>query len=1358
MPFPIPAAQSLAVAFGRAARTHPSRTAVVEGGRRVGYAELDAISASIAAGLRERGVGTGGAVLVALPRGVDCIATILGVVRAGGVYVPVDPAWPAPRVERLRTIVRPVLTVGVEGSAGGVDGFATPGQLARSRGTVTTPGVGADDPCYVMFTSGTTGEPKGVVVPHRAVLRLVIEPDFMEIDPERSWLHLSATSFDASTLEVWAPLLNGGCCITVPDRLPSLERIASVIRGEGVTDAWLTASLFNAMLDHEPEAFGGMRQVLTGGERVCPEHARRFLQRHPEVRLINGYGPTENTTFTCCHTITIEDTANPAGIPIGRPIRGTEAAIVDEHGEECPAGTPGELLAGGHGVALGYAGDEALTGERFVNLPGRGGTWYRTGDIARRRADGVIEYLGRRDRQVKVRGFRIELEEIERSVMAHPRVEHAFALVLGDRADLNRLAVAFTTRTPDGPTPDSLRAWLSERQPAHLVPDLFTALPEIPIGPTGKADLDEIRGLFRGSDDAAGVRVESDAWRALESILGAILPGARVHPGAGFLEIGGSSIAALRLAARLRSEFGVEIPIGSILACTELHELAGAIRSATIIERDAKGPDPDGPPGVTSLQEQMYIESALDPTGSAYHEYAAFRCGPGLDLAALERAWRTLVRRHEALRTRLEFRDGVLTPVVEPADEGDRSLFQNHPSPAWGERRVPESVRRIIEAPFDLGQDLPARLHVFGREDGGADVVLVMHHAFVDEWSLRQIRDELGHIYAGGDPLPPATPFSRFAAFERARRGEEEVERVADRLLGLTPASVPLGRSPGVGVDRELRFTPGAGATLAAMAREAGCTPTALLLAHFAGAILSVLGRSSVMILTPLAQRADPALQDIVGCCNLMHPVVIDADAGDPPLAAQRDLLAGYDRPLAPFTEVVRSVQKRGRTQGKFVEFGFAMRTDSDFVPDFPGVRVAPLACPNGAARFPLAMLLDLTGGELTGVLRAPAGSHAAELLPAIADAFARGLALLHRTHPTGVRAPDIERPRSDQAGGSAHAGAPLVAHARRAWEELTGSRSVSDESNFFDAGGNSLMLLRLAARIRESTGIELAFHRFLDRPTFGHLVACLAGASADNPSDPGVTTEVLGTGERVILGLPGALGRPIVFNQLAKELAADAPGVFSIRGYHLYDAMAKHGPGRGLEILLEQLAADIRRPEVDAIVGYSVGGLLPFLLDEVPSEVESRIHLCLIDVYPPTVTRSPGSRLIEIARNTLGRPTRIPLAMIDSATIAGRLVRVRLFPELPGIGLSPSEIAELRRVILARKLRPWMGRVTVCVASRKPIWQPYFDERMLNGMGPYLPEGRRLLTLPYMHQDLLRNGARAIARAIRECAEAGET
>jgi amino acid adenylation domain-containing protein len=1358
MPPPIPPDQNLADAFGRAARTHPSRTAVVEGERRVGFAELDALSASIAAGLRERGVGAGGAVLVALPRGVDCVATVLGIVRCGGVYVPVDPAWPAPRIEHLRRIVRPAMTVGVDGAGGGAGAFATPDQLARSRGGITPAGTGANDPCYVMFTSGTTGEPKGVVVPHRAVLRLVIGPDFMELAPGRSWLHLSATSFDASTLEVWAPLLNGGCCVTVPDRLPSLERISSIIRGAGITDAWLTASLFNAMVDHEPEAFGGMRQVLTGGERVCPEHARRFIERHPGVRLINGYGPTENTTFTCCHTITIEDTANPAGIPIGRPIRGTEAAIVDEQGEECPAGSPGELLAGGLGVALGYAGDEALTAERFVNLAGRSGTWYRTGDIARRRGDSVIEYLGRRDRQVKVRGFRIELEEVERSVTAHPGVRHAFALVLGDRADLNRLAVAYTTRTPDAPTAESLRAWLGERQPGHLVPDLLAVLPEIPIGPTGKADQDVIRARFRGSGDAPPVREGPDAWRALESMLGVLVPGARVHPGAGFLEIGGSSIAALRLAARLRAEFGVEVPIGRILACTELRGLAGAIASATPGGESPAAVEIDEPPAATSLQEQMYIESALDPTGSAYHEYAAFRCGPGIDLAALERAWRALVRRHEALRTRLEFGEGVLTPAVEPPEASERSVFEVHPPTAWDESGVPEAVRRIIGARFDLGREFPARMHVFGREDGGADVVVVLHHAFVDEWSLRLIRDELGRLYAGMDPLPPAMPFRRFAAYERSRRREEEVERAADRLLGLTPAGVSLGRSPGAGVDRVLRFAPDAGATLASMAREAGCTPAAFLIAHFAGVILSVLGRSRVMILTPLAHRAEPALQDIVGCCNLMHPVVIDANGGDSPLAAQRELLAGYDRPLAPFTEVVRCVQKRGRLQGGIVEFGFALRTDSDFAPEFPGVRVAPLACPNGAARFPLSMLLDQTGGVLTGVLRAPEGSHACELLPAIQDAFARRLAPLHAGGSNGARDPDGASTRSETASGAPRASAPLIAHARRAWEELTGSRVVTEESNFFDMGGNSLMLLRLAARIREATGVELAFHRFLDHPTFGHLVACLASVSEDRPMDSAVATEVFGSGGREILGLPGALGRPIVFNHLAKELAGPSPDGYALRAYHLYDAIAKHGAERGLERLLARLAEDIRRPEVGAIVGYSVGGLLPFLLDDIPPEVESRVLLCLIDVYPPTVTRSPGSRLIEIARNTLGRPSRIPLALIDSATIAGRLARVRLFPELPGVGLSPAEIAELRRVILARRLCPWKGRVTVCIASRKPIWQPYFDERMRNGMGPYLPPGHRLLTLPYMHQDLLRGGAGAIAREIREGMKAGDS
>lgn len=486
--------------FSKVCAEHGSRTAVAGEGVRLSYRELDEITDRIASGLRAMGVAPGDLVAVKMGRSPWFIAAAVGLLKCGAAYVPIDPTYP---MERRKSILDDLRAGAGAGKA--VVGIVAGGQrlpqteecrwvgvdtLAAAARSPDPEPVGDDAAAYVMFTSGSSGRPKGVIVPHRGIERLVCEADFAHFGSEQVWALLSSVAFDASTLEIFGALLNGGCCTVVEDALPTLERIAELFASRGVTDAWLTAALFNSVVDFQPEAFSGLKQVFTGGEAESVRHFRRFRELHPDVRLIHGYGPTENTTFSLCHTVQAEDLLGEhARVPIGRVIHGSTARILDDNRLIVPRGTPGELYVGGRGVALGYLRRPELTRERFVGLEPGGGLWYRTGDLVEEREDGAVVFLGRVDRQVKLRGYRIEPEDIEKCLLACPGVTAAVVEVEGESAEERRLVACYSTsNTAAAPDDRALRAWLAEHVPSYMVPAEFRRLAAMPLNSSGKLD------------------------------------------------------------------------------------------------------------------------------------------------------------------------------------------------------------------------------------------------------------------------------------------------------------------------------------------------------------------------------------------------------------------------------------------------------------------------------------------------------------------------------------------------------------------------------------------------------------------------------------------------------------------------------------------------------------------------------------------------------------------------------------------------------------------------------------------------------------------------------------------------------
>jgi aspartate racemase len=465
-------------------------------------------------------------------------------------------------------------------------------------------GVGGEHLAYVIYTSGSTGMPKGVAVTHRGVVRLVSSPDYVQLDADQTLLQLAPLTFDASTFEVWGALLNGARLVVMPPTAPTLDEISRVIVTQGVTTLWLTAGLFHLMVDEQLEGLSSIEQLLAGGDVLSVRHVEKYLTAIGEAatgksdsRLINGYGPTENTTFTCCHVMR-GDTKLSGSVPIGRPITNTQVYVLDREMAVLPVGVVGELYIGGDGLARGYLNQPALTAEKFVPHPHRtqvGARLYRTGDMARWRESGELEFVGRIDGQVKVRGFRIEVGEIEAVLAAHASVREAVVLVREDERGDKRLAAYVVKEAESEVTSGELKEYLRERLPEYMQVQWIVEVEEMPLTPNGKVDRRALQSLEmeveRGVDSLIAPRdvFELQLAHIWEDVLDVRQVGMRDD----FFALGGHSLLAVRLMARIQAHFGQYLPLASLFQGATIEKLAGLLR-----ER----PHDHGAPALVSIQ------------------------------------------------------------------------------------------------------------------------------------------------------------------------------------------------------------------------------------------------------------------------------------------------------------------------------------------------------------------------------------------------------------------------------------------------------------------------------------------------------------------------------------------------------------------------------------------------------------------------------------------------------------------------------------------------------------------------------------------------------------------------------------
>ena len=869
-----------------------------------------------------------------------------------------------------------------------------------ARESAADPGVpvGAQELAYVVYTSGSTGTPKGVAVPHRAVVRLARGGSWVRLDAGETVLQLAPVAFDASTFEIWGALLNGARLVVFPAGTPSPAELGAELERTGVSTLWLTAGLFHQMVDAQLDSLRGVRQLVAGGDSLSAAHVRRVVEGVAGCRVINGYGPTENTTFST--TYAVPDAGPPgAGVPIGRPVENSTAYVLDRWAAPVPAGVAGELYVGGDGVARGYLDRPAATAERFVPdpfSPEAGARLYRTGDRVRWTAAGVLEFLGRTDDQVKIRGFRVEPGEVGAALARHPRVRDAVAVVRGDGAGERRL-VAYAVAAEDGaaaPTGGELREWLRERLPEHLVPAVVAVAASLPLNANGKVDRDALPPVEAPEGPAGGhVAPRTPVEEILAGIWADLLRLERVGADGDFFLLGGHSLLAMQAVTRVRDAFGAELPLRALFEAPTPAGLAPRVEAARGRESRVPPLRPIPRDGaerfpLSFAQQRLWLVQQMDPDGAAYNVPFALGLRGPLDPPALRRALGGVVRRHEVLRTTLREEDGELRQVV--AAPAPVPLPVVDLGGVREEARAGELLRLAYEEaarPFDLARGPLLRASLVRR--GPEDHVLLfdLHHVVCDGWSMQVLARELSALYdahaRGEEPRLPGLPvqYADFAAWQRRwLRGEALEEHFAywrERLAGAPPLlDLPLDRPrpvvQGTGAASVgARVSPRALLALRQTARREGCTLFMTLLAAWQVLLARYAGQEDVVVGTPVAGRTRAEVEGLVGFFVNMLALRTDL-SGDPAFPellrrVRETSLGAFQHQDLPFERLVEELAvERGTGYAPLFQAAFALNPPGVEGLSFGRVEVEPLEVAPRIAKFDLEAALGDDGEWLS--------------------------------------------------------------------------------------------------------------------------------------------------------------------------------------------------------------------------------------------------------------------------------------------------------------------------------------------------------------------------------------------------------
>jgi len=975
--------------------TQTPQAVAVSGGEQLSYEELDRRANQVAHYLMGLGVGPETRVGVCLGRGVRQVVAVLGVLKAGGAYVPLDPAYPAERLafligdagvavllteERLLEVV-PV----TEGVLVSLDGLAA---LDLAACPVDTPvcRVTPENLAYVIYTSGSTGQPKGVQVAHRGVVNLACaQAREFGIGQDSRVLQFASLSFDAAVSEIFTTLVTGATLVMAPaEALLPGPALTETLRHERITVVTLPPAVLAVQA---PAGLPALRTVVSAGEALSATVLA--LWAGGGRTLINAYGPTE-ITVCASQGVCTPDGQAPG---LGQALANVQLYVVDAAGAPVPIGVPGELYVGGAGLARGYLGRPGMTAAAFVPDPfgPAGGRLYRTGDRVRRRADGTLEFLGRRDRQIKLRGFRIEVAEVERTLMAQPAVRAA-AVVVREDAPGDRRLVAYAVSEADG---SELREQLRRSLPEYMVPSVVVVLDRLPLTPNGKIDVAALPPPDMTTPTAKFVAPRTPLEEALAAIWVDALQVARVGATDDFFDLGGHSLLATRLVARVRDVLGVELPVGTLFERPTVAALAAWVEEVRRVAAPALAAIPVAPRNrplpLSFSQQRLWFLDQMQP-GSTLYNMPVTRCFHGvLDVRALERALGEIVRRHEVLRTTFAEVEGAPAQIIAPFAGFTLTIEDLSSLPAA--ERDPEARRRTQEEaarPFDLAAGPLLRASLLKLADDNHTLLLCAHHITSDGWSMSLLFHELSTLYAAyrdgreSPLLPLSLQYADYAVWQREQmQSESFAQQLAWWKVQLADApellSLPTDHPrPPIQTDKGAVEVIGLPSNLVerleALGREEGATLYMILLCAWQMVLCLHSGTDDLTIGTTIAGRTRQEIEPLIGL--FMSTLVLRTDlSGDPSfkqmLQRTRTVTLGaFDHQDVPFERIVAEISPdRSLSYAPLFQVLFELQ-DTKATSDYlAGLEVTDLPLDLEIAKFDLSISLVKTASGLMGGL-----------------------------------------------------------------------------------------------------------------------------------------------------------------------------------------------------------------------------------------------------------------------------------------------------------------------------------------------------------------------------------------------------
>ncbi|MCY9027723.1 surfactin non-ribosomal peptide synthetase SrfAA [Bacillus inaquosorum] len=983
---PYPKDKTIVQLFEEQAAKTPDQPALQYEGESLTYRELNERANRLARGILSLGAGEGRTVAVLCERSMDMIVSILAVLKTGSAYVPIDPEHPIQRMQhffrdsgaKVLLTQKKLKALAEEAEFSGVIVLADEEESYHADVQNLALPLDSAAMANLTYTSGTTGTPKGNIVTHANILRTVKETNYLSITEQDTILGLSNYVFDAFMFDMFGSLLNGAKLVLIPkETVLDMARLSRVIERENISILMITTALFHLLVDLNPACLSTLRKIMFGGERASVEHVRKALQIVGKGKLLHMYGPSESTVFATYHPVD-ELEEHTLSVPIGKPVSNTEVYILDRTGHVQPAGIAGELCVSGEGLVKGYYNRPELTEEKFVPHPfASGERMYKTGDLARWLPNGDIEFIGRIDHQVKIRGQRIELGEIEHQLQTHDRVQESVVLAVDQGAGDKLLCAYFVGEGEI--SSQELREHAAKDLPAYMVPAVFIQMDELPLTGNGKIDRRALplpdANVSRG---VSYVAPRNETEQKVADIWAHVLQAEQVGVYDQFFDIGGHSLAGMKMLALVHQELGVELSLKDLFQSPTVEGLAQVIDSAekgTIISISPAKKQDTYP--VSSPQKRMYVLQQLEGAETSYNMPAVLRLTGELDVERLNSVMKQLMKRHEAFRTTFEIKDGETVQRIWEEAECEMAYFE----------AAEEETERIVSEfikPFKIDRLPLFRMGLIKHSDTEHVLLFDMHHIISDGASVGVLIEELSKLYDGETLEPLRIQYKDYAVWQQQfiqselyKKQEEHWLKELDGELPVLTLPTDYSR-PAVQTfegDR-IAFSLEAGKVdaLRRLAKETDSTMYMVLLASYSAFLSKLSGQDDIIVGSPVAGRSQADVSRVIGM--FVNTLALRTyPKGEKTFAdylseVKETALSAFDAQDYPLEDLIGNVQvQRDTSRNPLFDAVFSMQNANIKDLTMKGIQLEPHPFERKTAKFDITLTADETDGGLTFVL-----------------------------------------------------------------------------------------------------------------------------------------------------------------------------------------------------------------------------------------------------------------------------------------------------------------------------------------------------------------------------------------------------